>query len=337
MRIAQISTLATRVRPVGSGSVEGIIWLLTRELIRLGHEVTVFAAVDSETDGELVETLPGTYAALGSPDDWQLCEWINLTRAVEQSNRFDVLHSHAYLWGIPLESLSKAPMVHTTHVLPIDDSARLWRMYPESCVTATSHYQWAGFPDFKPPVIYYGVDSAQFTLQLKPDDYVCFLGRFIHGKGPLPAISAARTLGLRLIMAGPRNDYFKHHIEPFVDGKFVEYIGQVSGKERNKLLSGARALLYPNQEPEPFGLVQVEAMLCGTPVVAMRIGAVPEIVDEGVTGYYAESIDEFNQKILESFNLDRRRIREVAEARFSPERMAREYLQVYEYAAQNRK
>ncbi len=138
MRIAQISTPATRVRAIGSGSVEGIVWLLTRELTRLGHEVTVFAAAGSETDGEVIETLPGSYASQGSPDDWQLCEWINLCRAIEQSNRFDVLHSHAYLWGIPLQGSSCAPMVHTTHVLPVDDTARLWAMSPNSCVNATS-------------------------------------------------------------------------------------------------------------------------------------------------------------------------------------------------------
>jgi glycosyltransferase involved in cell wall biosynthesis len=334
MRIAQISTLATPVLPVGSGSVEGIIWLLTRELVRLGHEVTVFAAAGSETDGMLVETLPGAYAASGAPHDWLLCEWINMCRAVEQSDRFDVLHSHAYLWGIPLQNLSRAPMVHTMHVLPIEDTAKLWKMYPESYVAATSSYQWSGFPDFKPPVIYYGVDPAQFRLQIEPEDYVCFFGRFIPGKGPLQAIAAARALGLRLVMAGPRNDYYNHYIEPLVDGKSVEYIGSISGEERNKLLGGARALLYPNQSPEPFGLVQVEAMLCGTPVVATRIGAVPEIVDDGITGYWAESMEEFAPKVLQSFNLDRRRIREVAEARFAPERMAREYLEVYERAVQ---
>jgi glycosyltransferase involved in cell wall biosynthesis len=138
-------------------------------------------------------------------------------------------------------------------------------------------------------------------------------------------------------MAGPANDYYRHYVEPLVDGKSVEYIGSIGGAERNKLLGNARALLYPNQDPEPFGLVQVEAMLCGTPVVARRIGAVPEIVDEGVTGYCAETMDEFARKILESFKLDRKHIRKITEERFSPERMAREYLRVYESAAQKGK
>src|SRR5437016_2728307 len=116
MRIAQVSTLNTPVRREGSDSIESLVWLLTRELIALGHEVTVFAARDSTVEGELVATLPGPCGTAGAPDDWQLCEWINLCRAVEQSGRFDVLHSHAYLWGLPLEALSNAPLIHSLHV-----------------------------------------------------------------------------------------------------------------------------------------------------------------------------------------------------------------------------
>src|SRR5215831_15407821 len=122
MRIAQISTLNTPVRQ-DSDSVESLVWLLTRELTGLGHEVTVFAAAGSNTIGELVATLPGPYASSGSPGDWRLCEWINLCRAIEQSPRFDVLHSHANLWGLPLQSLSRAPMVHTMHLCPYQDDA----------------------------------------------------------------------------------------------------------------------------------------------------------------------------------------------------------------------
>src|SRR5205809_3679625 len=143
MRIAQISTLSAPVRRETGGSVESLIWLLTRELIRLGHQVTVFGAAGSEVvdGGELVATLAGPYGAPGSLDDWQLCEWVNLCRAVEQSARFDLLHSHAYLWGIPLESLSLAPMVHTMHIVPDDNSARLRTMTPGACVTAISEHQ----------------------------------------------------------------------------------------------------------------------------------------------------------------------------------------------------
>src|SRR5207302_11313270 len=142
-------------------------------------------------------------------------------------------------------------------------------------------------------------------------------GRFSPGKGPVEAVAAARALGVRILLAGPPNDYFREHVEPLVDGRSVEYAGYVSGAARDRLLGGARALLYPVQEPEPFGLVQVEAMMCGTPVAAIGIGAVPEIIDEGVTGFYASSADDFTDVVLQTLALDRRSVRERGEARFS--------------------
>jgi glycosyltransferase involved in cell wall biosynthesis len=330
MRIALISTLSTPVRREGSDSIESLVWLLSRELTRLGHEVTVFAAAGSEVCGELVATLPGPCGTAGAPDDWQVCEWINLCRAVEQSGRFDVLHSHAYLWGLPLEGLSRAPMVHTLHVCPYENEACLWSMVPDACVTAISHYQWSAFPGLRPAaVIPHGVDPEQFTAGLEPEDYVCYLGRFTPGKGPLQAVAAARALGLRLRLAGPCDGYYREHVAPLVDGRRVEYAGYVSGRARTELLRGARALLYPLQEPEPFGLVQVEAMMCGTPVVAMCRGAVPEIIDEGVTGYHTCAPEEFPRQVLRSFALDRRGVRARALERFSAARMAGAYGEIY--------
>jgi glycosyltransferase involved in cell wall biosynthesis len=334
MRIAQVSTLSTPVRREGSDSIESLVWLLSRELTALGHEVTVFACAGSEPHGELVATLPGPYARDGSPGDWHVCEWINLCRAVEQSGRFDVLHSHAYLWGLPLQGLSRAPMVHTLHVSPYEDEARLWSLVPGACVTAISHHQWSAYPELRPAaVIPHGVDPGQFTFLAAPEDYVCFLGRFIPGKGPVEAITAARALGVRLLLAGARNDYFHEHVEPLVDGRSVEYVGFVRGPERDRLLGRARALLYPVQAPEPFGLVQVEAMMCGTPVVALALGAAPEIIDAGLTGYTAASAGEFVARVPRAFALDRRRVRARAEERFSARRMAEQYAALYDRRA----
>ena len=330
MRIAQIATLYTPVRQHDSGSVEQLVWLLTRELTRLGHEVTVFGAAGSETCGEVVVTQPGAYAQHGAFNDWQLCEWINLCRAVEQSDRFDVLHSHAYLRGLPFETFTRTPMVHTMHIMPGRDEASLWEMMPGTCVTAISHYQWRDFPEHQPAaVIYHGVDEQEFPLRAEPDDYVCYLGRFIPEKGPRAAIAAARALGLRLVLAGAPSDYFHASIKPLLDDAAIQYAGFVNGPARSRLLGGARALLYPVREAEPFGLVLAEAMMCGTPVASMRLGAVPEIVDEGITGSYAASPAEFPQAVLRALDLDRRAVRARAEARFTAERMAREYAAVY--------
>jgi glycosyltransferase involved in cell wall biosynthesis len=331
MRIALTSTMSTWVRPRGSGSVESIVGVLASEFVRLGHEVTVFASGGSQVSGELVETLPGPCSTARAPHDWQLCEWINLCRAIEQSARFDLLHSHNYLWGLPLERLCKAPMVHTLHVCAHHDAARLWEMTSGACVTALSKYQWSMFPHLKPvAVIHHGVDASQFTFRESPDDYVCYLGRFTRGKGPRVAIAAARALGVRLVLAGPWNDYFAKEIQPLVDGLTVEYIGPVEGTERDRLLGGARALLYPLQEPEPFGLVAVEAMMSGTPVAAICRGAVAEIVEEGVTGHSAEPEGDFTAAVEEALTLNRQRVRNRAAVRFSAARMAQQYVDVYQ-------
>ena len=203
-------------------------------------------------------------------------------------------------------------------------------MCPDACVTAISHYQWSAYPDRTPAaIIHHGIDASEFTYREKPDDYVCYLGRFMRGKGPRAAITAARDLGLRLKLAGPRNDYFAKKIEPLVDGTMVEYVGPVSGVERDRLLGGARALLYPLQEPEPFGLVPVEAMACGTPVAAIRRGAVGELVEDGITGQCAEPDGNFVAAVEQALKLDRQRIHERAAARFTAERMAQGYLDVY--------
>jgi glycosyltransferase involved in cell wall biosynthesis len=331
LRIAQAPTVATPVREVGAGSVESLTWLLSREMVALGHDVTVFACAGSEVPGKLVPTVRGPYATAGVPEDWQLCEWINLTRAIEDSGNFDIVHSHAYMWGVPLESLCRAPMVHTLHVMPGPDMAILRRLYPDACVTALSHTQWAKFPAEAPRIVIpSAVDPTAFTFRAEPDDYVVFLGRFIKNKGPLRAIEAARRLGLTLRLAAQHNDYYEQVVKPHVDGRTIIYEGEVAGAERDRLLGGARALLYPLNWPEPFGLVQIEAMLCGTPVAAIAIGASPEIIEEGVTGSCAPHEDVFEEAVTRCLTLDRRAIYERAASKGSPRQMALDYLRVYE-------
>jgi glycosyltransferase involved in cell wall biosynthesis len=337
MRIAQVSTLSAPVGRETGGSVESLVWLLTRELSRLGHEVTVFGCAGSECDGRLVATSPGPYGAKGAYDDWQLCEWVNLCRAINYSGDFDVVHTHAYLWGLPLDPLAQSPLVHTLHIVPDQNHALLWRSYPDAHVTALSQQQWSDFPDLKPAaIIPHGVDIAEFSFRETSEDYLLYLGRFVSGKGPLHAIATANALGLKLILAGPENAYFREHVRPLVDGRRVAYAGFVTGAARSQLLGGARALLYPIQYPEAFGLVLLEAMLCGTPVAAMGIGAVPEIVEEGVTGIMASGIAAFAQSVQRAIKLDRRQVRARAEARFSAAQMARSYAAFYEQVIAHR-
>ncbi len=337
MRIALVPTVSAPVRQDSAGSIEFWTWLLTRELRRLGQDVTVFGCGGSDVDGSLVTTLPGPYGAPGSYDDWQLCEWVNLCRAAEQSARFDVVHTQAYLWGIPLQRFMGAPLLHTTHVVPDDNTVRLWESSPAAHVSAVSRHQWSAWPHLQPAaVIHHGVDTADFPFQARPGDYLCYLGRFTSGKGPCQAIETARALGLNLVLAGPENRYFREKVQPLVDGKQVKWVGFVGGAERSKLLGGARALLYPIQYPEAFGLVLVESMLCGTPVAAIGLGAVPEILQEGASGSMAKGTEDFPQAVMNCLKLDRHQVRLQAESRFSAGRMAREYLQLYQRIASNR-
>jgi glycosyltransferase involved in cell wall biosynthesis len=338
VRIAQVSTMGKPVRRDGTDSIQQHVWLLTDRLIDLDHEVTVFASADSETSGELVGTLPGSYGKNGAPGDWRLCEWINICRAIEESARFDVIHIHAYLWGMPLQGLTQTPLIHTLHIMPQNsyDSVGLWSLWPKSRVTAISNYQWSAFPQFDPmAVIYHGVDPTNFMFRAEPDDYLCFLGRFTDQKSPLKAIKTAKNLGMRILLAGPEDDYYRAHIAPLVDGKSVEFMGFVDGQRRSQLLAGARALLYPINQPEPFGLVLIESMMCGTPVAVMGMGAVPEIVDEGITGCTAASLNEFPEAVRRAVLLDRHEVRRQAVARFSADRMAREYSKLYAKVAAN--
>lgn len=221
-------------------------------------------------------------------------------------------------------------MIHTLHIVPDQNSARLWESAPGTCVTAISRSQWNAYPHLEPAaVIPHGVDVSQFSFREKPDDYLLYLGRFTSGKGPLHAIKIARALGVRLLMAGPENPYFREKVKPLIDGKTVEYVGYVRAAERDKLLGGARALLYPIQYPEAFGLVLLEAMLCGTPIAAVRFGAVVDIIQEGISGFSAPTVAELEQVLPRCFTLDRRRIREQAAERFSAQRMASSYAALY--------
>jgi glycosyltransferase involved in cell wall biosynthesis len=318
VRIALVSTSSGPVRPDNTGSVESQVWLLSRELVARGHEVTVFGCAGSEAPCEVVAVHKGPYDSPGTLSDWQMCDWITLTEAIAQSGRFDIIHSHAYVWGLPIERFSRAPMVHTMHTWPYANEALLWDHFPHARIVALSAFQWRDATSRRPvAIIPNGVDPADFTLSTAPEDTVCFLGRFIPGKGPLEAIAAAKEAGIPLVMAGPANEYFEERIRPLVDGHCVRYIGNVNRAQRNELLGRSRALIYPLREPEPFGLVQVEAMMCGTPVVATSIGAIPEIVEHGRTGLLTDKPAHLAAALATVGRLDRTAIAAEARRRFS--------------------
>src|SRR3954451_13721062 len=218
--------------------------------------------------------------------------------------------------------LCPPPMVQTLHHSPSAAEVQLWSRYPEVPFVAISNEQarlLAGLNVVG--TVLHGIDTDNFVFRETPDDYLLFLGRFTEGKGVLQAVEIAKRAGMRLILAAAEDDYYRERVAPHVDGRHIVYYGEADFAAKVKLYGGARALLYPIQSREPFGLVLAEAMACGTPVVALDRGAVREVVDEGLTGFVFEDLEQLANDLPRVFNLDRRRVRQQAVARFGTARM----------------
>lgn len=333
LRIAQVGPVATSIPPVRSSSVELMTSLLTEGLVTRGHRVTLFATGTSRTAAALHATFATGYGEDTSLWPWEACELINLSAAVERAADFDVIHYQAMYWpmSVPFTRLVSTPVIQTLHHAPSPPEVALWTRYPDAPFVAISNEQARLLTGLNVvATVPHGIDTASFTFRAQPDDYLLFLGRFTEGKGVLPAIEISRRVGMRLVLAAPENDYYREVIAPHVDATTVIYAGEVDHAEKVALLGGARALLYPVQSGEPFGLVVAEAMACGTPVAALERGAVRELVDDGVTGRAFPSLDELVAGLPQVLALDRARVRQAAVARFGVDRMVDEYVKVYE-------
>ncbi len=333
LRIAQVGPVARALPPPGAGSVELVTWLLTEGLVARGHDVTLFATADTRTSATLHALFPHGYCHDPAMWPWEMHELINLAAAVERAERFDLIHVQAeyYPMSLAFTRLSPTPILQTLHYLPKPAEVTLWQRYPEAPFTAISGEQarlLAGLNVLG--TVPHGIDTRAFTFRERPDDYLLFLGRFTEAKGVIQAIDIARRAGLRLRLAAQENDYYRAHVAPLVDGGAVEYVGEVGAERKVALLGGARALLYPLQAGEAFGLVLAEAMACGTPVAALDRGAVREVVDEGVTGGVFASEEAMITGLSRVMALDRRRVRDRAVERFDYLAMADGYIALYE-------
>jgi glycosyltransferase involved in cell wall biosynthesis len=339
LKIAHVAPVATSVPPPKSGSVQTMTSLLTEGLVARGHDVTLFATADSRTAAHLHATYPHGYWHDETMWPWEMYEMLNIACAAERAREFDIIHYQAayYPMSLAFARLSPTPIVQTLHHAPSQAEVHLWSRYPEAPFIAISEEQAKLLGGLNvPAIVLHGIDTARFTFRETPDDYLLFLGRFTQGKGVLQAIEVARRVGMRLLLAAAEDDYYREHVAPQVDGRQIVYVGEVDFETKVKLFGGARALLYPVQAGEPFGLVLAEGMACGTPAAALDRGAVREVVDDGVTGGVYENIEEMARGLDRVLSLDRARIRQLAVARFGADRMVDEYVAAYHQVLRHR-
>jgi glycosyltransferase involved in cell wall biosynthesis len=333
MKIAHVGPVATTIPPPKSGSVEQMTSLLTEGLVARGHEVTLFATGDSTTAAKLHAVFPHGYWHDEHMWPWELYEMLNLAAAVERAREFDIIHYEAayYPMSLAFTRLTPTPILQTLHHSPSESEVALWSRYPEAPFVAISKEQTELLSGANVvATVLHGIDTTRFTFREQPEDYLLFLGRFTPGKGVLQAIEVARRAGLRLILAAADDPYYREAVAPHVDGTHVVYFGEADFDAKVKLYGGARALLYPIQAREPFGLVLAEAMACGTPVAALDRGAVREVVDDGVTGLAFDTLEEMVAGLPSVLALDRKRVRTHAVSRFGADRMVDEYVAVYQ-------
>ena len=340
MRIAHVGPVATTIPPPRSGSVEQMTSLLTEGLVARGHDVTLFATANSKTRATLHATFPHGYWEDEHMWPWELYEMLNLAAAVERGHDFDIIHYEAAYYPISLAfgRLSPTPIVQTLHHSPGAAEVGLWSRYRDAGFVAISSEQARLLMGVNVVgTVLHGIDTDRFVFRETPDDYLLFLGRFTAGKGVLQAIEVARRVGIRLILAAADEPYYREKVAPHVDGTHIVYFGEADFSAKVALYGGARALLYPIQSGEPFGLVLAEAMACGTPAAALDRGAVREVVDDGVTGIIYENLDQMANELNRVLVLDRRQVRDHAESRFGVDRMVREYEAVYKRIVQARR
>jgi glycosyltransferase involved in cell wall biosynthesis len=342
LKIAQVSPLFESVPPKLYGGTERVVAYLTEELVRQGHDVTLFASGDSVTGARLVATCDEALRLDPNCRDFLAHQIVQLHAVISQAHRFDIIHFHIDYLHYPFSARQSVPHVTTLHGrLDLPDLGCVYRAFPDVPVVSISDAQrepvaWANWQ----ATIHHGLPQGLYRLQPERGRYLAFLGRVSPEKRLDRAIAIARGAGMPLKIAAKvdKNDraYYEKEIVPLLDGPDVEYIGEISEKEKNDFLGGAHALVFPVDWPEPFGLVMIEAMACGTPVITCRRGSIPEVIDEGVTGFIVDSVEEGIRAVARVSELSRERCRAVFEERFSVARMASDYVKVYEHLAESR-
>lgn len=337
MKIAQISPLWESVPPKLYGGTERIVSYLTEELVRQGHEVTLFASGDSKTKATLQSSCPHALRLHTGLVNRDAPLVLQLERALgAASTEFDVVHSHLDFLGFPMSRRAHVPAVTTMHGrLDLPELGPIFQEYAEMAVVSISNAQRTPLPGANwVDTIYHGLPANLYRAHDRPGSYLAFLGRISPEKCPDHAIELAKRVGMPLRIAAKVDpadeDYFKQKIERLLNHPLVEYVGEINDAEKDDFIGHAAALVCPYDWPEPFGLVLIEAMACGTPVLAYRRGSIPEVIDHGVTGFVCDNLDEMAAAVPRIPEISRQRCREVFESRFTVERMVRDYVALYE-------
>ena len=338
MRIAQVTPLWEQVPPSAYGGTEMIVSLLTEELVRRGHEVTLFATGDSETSARLLPGCDRALRPLGMlPSDYERYERQQLIEVFAMADQFDIIHCHTGAAAVPYAQRSQTPVVHTLHLPFTPDSEKIFCQHRQQNLISISNAQQR--PELElnyVATVYNAIALEQFEFYPQPEQppYLAFLGRMSEAKGPHRTIAIAKRSGLPLKMAGKvsfeEKDFFEAEVAPQIDGEQVQFLGEVSQSAKKELLGKATATLFPISWPEPFGLVMAESMASGTPVIAMALGAAPEIVVDGKTGFLAHTVDDCVEAVARVHAISRQGCHDHVSLNFGVGRMVDGYEAAYQ-------
>jgi glycosyltransferase involved in cell wall biosynthesis len=335
MKIAQVSPLYESVPPKLYGGTERVVHYLTEELISRGHDVTLFASGDSVTSAKLVPVCKNALRLDADCIDPFVPHFTMMEMVEKEARNFDIIHSHLDYLYFPIIRRSESKYITTLHGrLDIPELDPLFREYKDIPMVSISNSQRKPFPYSNwMGTVFYGLPLDLYNFNRKGGDYLVFIGRVSPEKRIDRAIEIAKKAGIQIKIAAKvdkaDNDYFELKIRKLLDHPLVDFIGEVGEKEKEELLGNALGFIYPIDWPEPFGLGMIEAMACGTPVLAYNCGSVPEVLDEGITGFGVNSMREAVSAVSRLSSLDRKTCRDVFEKKFSVQRMADDYLMIY--------